>query len=160
MTVSKTAHGSSILSSPAMKDIIDYMQRSREERRSHLRLDLVLNVVVAMPSWRNRLDASSLNLDWCGFESLWGHQRSLYAEYHAWKSGRAGDCTGLENRQTERFRGFESHLFRHKRKGRPKSPLSTELLKLSSDRRFGFLCQDPVVHGADDVLQYDRGVLR
>jgi hypothetical protein len=30
----------------------------------------------------------------------------------AWKLGRVVDCTGLENRQTERFPGFESLSFR------------------------------------------------
>ncbi len=29
-----------------------------------------------------------------------------------WKSGRAVECNGLENRRTERYREFESHLFR------------------------------------------------
>jgi hypothetical protein len=33
-------------------------------------------------------------------------------EYATWKCGRVVDCTGLENRQTERFRGFESYHFR------------------------------------------------
>ena len=30
-----------------------------------------------------------------------------------WRSGRAVECTGLENRHTERYRGFESLLLRH-----------------------------------------------
>ena len=33
-------------------------------------------------------------------------------ESWAWKLGRVVDCTGLENRQTERFREFEPHRFR------------------------------------------------
>ena len=33
-------------------------------------------------------------------------------EYAARKLGRVVDCTGLENRQTERFLGFESLSFR------------------------------------------------
>ena len=33
-------------------------------------------------------------------------------ESWAWKLGRVVDCTGLENRQTERFLGFESLSFR------------------------------------------------
>ena len=33
-------------------------------------------------------------------------------EYATWKLGRVVDCTGLENRQTERFLGFESLSFR------------------------------------------------
>jgi hypothetical protein len=31
-----------------------------------------------------------------------------------WRSGRAVDCTGLENQRLERVRGFESHLLRQK----------------------------------------------
>ena len=33
-----------------------------------------------------------------------------------WRGGRVVDCTGLENRRTERYRGFESLSLRKKRK--------------------------------------------
>ena len=32
-----------------------------------------------------------------------------------WRGGRVVDCTGLENRRTERYRGFESLSLRKKR---------------------------------------------
>ena len=34
---------------------------------------------------------------------------------HLWRGGRVVDCTGLENRRTERYRGFESLPLRRKR---------------------------------------------
>ena len=36
-----------------------------------------------------------------------------------WKDGRVVYCVGLENRSTERYRGFESLSFRGKRIGHP-----------------------------------------
>ena len=34
---------------------------------------------------------------------------------NSWRGGRVVDCTGLENRRTERYRGFESLSLRRKR---------------------------------------------
>ena len=42
-------------------------------------------------------------------------QRRLTDIQKHWRGGRVVDCTGLENRRTERYRGFESLSLRKKR---------------------------------------------
>ena len=46
-------------------------------------------------------------------ESIWGI-KIKYTFAHAWRDGRVVDCGGLENRCTERYRGFESLSLRNK----------------------------------------------
>ena len=48
----------------------------------------------------------------------------MLAEFN-WKRGRVVDCTGLENRQRETVREFESHRFRQ----------STQLLQTSASQK-------------------------
>ena len=44
-----------------------------------------------------------------GFESLRAyHERDYQHPFHFRRDGRVVDCIGLENRRTERYRGFES----------------------------------------------------
>ena len=52
------------------------------------------------------------------FVAIWKHGKMNglknyeVIEGHQWRCGRVVDCTGLENRQRETFREFESHRLR------------------------------------------------
>ena len=42
-------------------------------------------------------------------------ETTILLKLKPWRGGRVVDCTGLENRRTERYRGFESLSLRRKR---------------------------------------------
>ena len=44
-------------------------------------------------------------------KELVGAEKALV--FNLWRGDRAAECTGLENRRSESYRGFESHPLRH-----------------------------------------------